>query len=123
MSHGGAVHGRRAVERQLVIGTVCPSCPMDFRTRRRARKHLRYGASACVEAARAGLLPVHEATAVAAADRPGAAARLSARRRGVEAGAGLPALPAAVVAAAAAAPAEAAAATGGPGPVSVEFLV
>ena len=97
-AHRARVHGHRAVEREVVLTSTCPACGTDFRTRRRARIHVRYGAAACRAALPAGVLLPGSADAVTAADAAQAAVAQADRRVSWSAGAGLPAIrPAAAV--------------------------
>lgn len=59
-------HGERVPEENLVTGTACPACRKDCRSRLCVLHHLRWGASACVEAAASGMFPLASLAEVAA---------------------------------------------------------
>ncbi len=92
-AHRARKHGYVAPERQCIVGSVCPVCSIDFRTRRRARIHARYGAATCRAAFASGAVPLADAAAVAAADQQQAAAARAQKQSGIDAGTGLPAIP------------------------------
>ncbi len=80
---GPASHVRAAV-----VGTACPFCSGEFRTRVLLLRHLVHGAATCMEAARhLPLLPLEE---VVRANEDDMQARAATRRRGVRDSAGLP---------------------------------
>ena len=89
-AHRARVHGHRAQERDFVVGTICPACGVDLRSRRRVRIHLRAGAASCREALTSGALVRADPTAVLAADRAQAAQSRESRRAGRDTSAGLP---------------------------------
>ena len=68
LSHAAHKHGWRRPARYYCIGTVCPGCRIDFRTRLRARKHLTRGVQPRQDALRAGMLPRCDDEAVSEAD-------------------------------------------------------
>ncbi len=105
-AHRARKHGHTAPERAVVVDSVCPLCGVDFRTRRRARVHIRYGAAACRLAFADGAFGEAPPEAVAAADVAQAAEARAVRSAGITPGVGLPALlpPPVATAAAAAAP-------------------
>ncbi len=92
-AHRTRAHGYTAPERSLVVSSVCPVCGKDFRSRKRARLHLRYGARDCRLACLEGRIPAAGEELVAEADAAQAAAGRAFRRTGAVLGAGLPSLP------------------------------
>jgi hypothetical protein len=66
--HAIRCHDSRIEVRWFAIGSVCPVCQTDFRSRLRLLAHLQWGAKACVHAASSGRLPRFSLEQVAAAD-------------------------------------------------------
>ena len=97
-AHRTRAHGYTAPERNLVASSLCPVCGTDFRSRKRARLHLRYGALGCRLAMEEGRIPEVEGCLIAEADAAQAAAGRAFRRTGAVLGAGLPSLPPAAAA-------------------------
>ena len=97
-AHRTRAHGYTAPERNLVASSLCPVCGTDFRSRKRARLHLRYGALGCRLAMEEGRIPEVEECLIAEADAAQAAAGRAFRRTGAVLGAGLPSLPPAAAA-------------------------
>lgn len=75
-------HGGRVPEWWFATTSFCPYCRRDYRSRLRGLHDLRWGAQACVEAARSGALPRATAEEVAGADACDRVARTEARRSG-----------------------------------------
>ena len=97
-AHRTRAHGYTAPERSLVASSLCPVCGTDFRSRKRARLHLRYGALGCRLAMVEGRIPEAGEELIAEADAAQAAAGRAFRRTGAVLGAGLPSLPPAAAA-------------------------
>ena len=68
-SHQMKAHQRRREARRHVLGSVCPVCKADFRSRPRVVQHLEVGAKRCVLAWKSSTLVPFSDDAVAAADR------------------------------------------------------
>ena len=75
-------HGMRNPARKHVLGTVCPACGQDFRTRPRVLQHLAYSSKRCSMQMRAGALPAFSDEEVRAADLKDRPAALQAARSG-----------------------------------------
>ena len=77
-----AAQGPLAKACACLIGTVCPCCNADFRSRIRLLRHCCHGAGACVTAVQSGILPSLPAEVVAAADAADTAERATRRKSG-----------------------------------------
>jgi hypothetical protein len=89
--HRRRAHGDDALAlaaRSVAIGTVCPACGIDFFSRIRVCRHLKWGAAACREALLEGSLPVECPEDVGAADARDRALRTARRHVGLSAVAG-----------------------------------
>ena len=81
-SHQMKAHQRRREARRYVLGSVCPVCKADFRSRPRVIQHLEVGAKRCVLAWKLGTLVPFSDEAVAAADRLDCEHRRRCKREG-----------------------------------------
>ena len=89
-----AAQGPLARARACLVGSLCPTCGGEFRTRVRLLRHAAHGANACVAAVQAGLLPPLPAATVAAANAADKLSRAAGRKSGQRDHAGLAFLPA-----------------------------
>ena len=81
-SHQMRGHQRRREARRCVLGSDCPVCKADFRSRPRVIQHLEVGAKRCVLASKCGVLEPLSDDAVAAADQQDCAHRRQCKRKG-----------------------------------------
>ena len=75
-------HNRRREARRYVLGSICPGCKADFRSRPRAIQHLEVGARRCALAWRYGELEPFPEDDVAAADKLDCEQRRLCKREG-----------------------------------------
>ncbi len=66
-----------------MVGSACPTCLVDFRSRVRLLRHLTHGGVLCVAAVRDGLLPPADPEAVTAANELDRLDRAARRRLGL----------------------------------------
>ena len=77
-----------AAARVVTLGPVCSAYGVNFHTRIRVCRHLKWGASSCQSAFRSGLLPTSPLEAVLAADLADRSLRQARRKAGFSAVAG-----------------------------------
>ncbi len=93
MQHRYRVHGEAGpavVSRSCILGTVCPTCGGDYRTRTRLVRHVTHGAAVCVAALMEGRLALVDPAAAATADAADKHRKADRRKAGLRDHAGLP---------------------------------